>query len=261
MTAKTITSINEEPRFWDSDDGKIKLAFITVTFEDGSQGSVACKPDNTENVIKILQGLKGKESEFQLEAKKDYNDIKQFKITGYPGKPGQQQDGQRPFGGGGGRQRHDPETNASIEAQVAAKIAGEIASANSFLSAETALKFTVEAIPVLAAAIRQAAAQKSESGSRPPDGPSPTPDSDDPPKSGGDEAEGEAPGASPSGQEDKEDLGWGTGPMTAKQKAKLNMLYGNAVTKAARAMFPEVSKVGDITETMAAALIEDKGQE
>lgn len=252
MTAKTITSVNEEPRHWTSDDKKISLAFITVTFGDGSQGSVACKPDNTENVIKILQGLRGKESEFDLEAKEDYNGIPQFKVKGYPGKPGQQ-DGQRPFGGGGGRpsgSRHDPETNASIEAQVAAKIAGEMAVSDRTVG--DPLEFVIDAIPRITQAIRQAAQGKSESGSRPPDGPSPTPDSD--------KAEGEAPGASPSGQEDKEDLGWGTGPMTAKQKARLNMLYGNAVTKAAREMFPEVTKVGDITETMAAALIEDKEQ-
>lgn len=251
---KTITQVGTEPRIWEGGQYG-PLAFIKVTFDDESQGDVACKPDNAENVIGILNGLKGKESDFQLEAKDDYQGIKQFKITGYPGKPGQQQDGQRPFGGGTSRQRHDPETNASIEAQVAAKIAGEMAVSDRTVG--DPLEFVIDAIPRITQAIRQAAQGKSESGSRPPDGPSPTPDSD--------KAEGEAPGASPSGQETvesvKDDLGWGTGPMTAKQKAKLNMLYGNAVTKAARAMFPEVTKVGDITETMAAALIEDKGQE
>lgn len=259
---KTITSVNEEPRHWTSDDGKISLAFLTVTFGDGSQGSIACKPENAENVTKILNGLKGKEADFQLEAKPDYNGTKQWKVTGYPGKPGSQDGQNRGFPPPGPRQRHDPLTNASIEAQVAAKIAGEMAvsliASSKPLNADP-VSFVAHAIPRITAAIRQAArGEKSESTGAPSSGgPLPPPDSDDPPKGG--EAEGVAPGVTPSGQ----DLGWGTGPMTAKQKAKLNTLYEgkpSRVLVAARAMFPEVQKVADLSEDQAAALIEDKEQ-
>lgn len=267
MTKMTITQVSDEPRIWEGGQYG-PLAFIKVTFEDGSQGDVACKPDNAENVIGILNGLKGKESDFQLEAKADYQGIKQWKIKDYPGKPGQQSGGGSGGGFKGGGQRHDPQTNASIEAQVAAKIAGEMALgmlANKTLADNDPVAFIAEATPKIAAAIRLAANGSQESGPAQSSqgGPLPTtPGPDNPPKPGGDEPEGEAP-ASPDGQDevptaDGPDLGWGTGPMTAKQKAILNRLYGNTVTKAAHAMFPEVTKVGDINETMAAALIEDK---
>jgi hypothetical protein len=256
---KTIMSVNTEPRIWDK--GKHgPLAFIEVTFADGDQGSVACKPENAERVIGILEGLERKEFDFGLEAKDDYNGIKQWKVTGYPGKPGQQDgDGSAKSSGGGGfagRRQSSPEDRSSIEAQVAAKIAGEIAVAlinqPDFdpTGGTGPVGVVLDAIPQIAQAIRSAANGDSGSGSRPSGGPLPPP--------GSDEAEGGTPPASPSG------LGWDetASQSIEKLKARATVLYGSAgaVMVAAKKMFPEVKKAADIDATMYEVLIEDKEQ-
>jgi hypothetical protein len=132
---KTISQVATEPRIWEGSQYG-PLAFVKVTFTDSSQGDVACKPENAEKVIGILEGLKGQEHEFGLEAKDDYEGIAQFKIKDYPGKPGQQQGG---GGGGGGFRSKSPEEQSSIRRQTALKSAAWVAAAAGVTSPEATI--------------------------------------------------------------------------------------------------------------------------
>src|SRR5205085_1302271 len=78
------------------------------TFADGSDGSVIVNPKNADAARAAMEKLIGTEADFDLEPKPDYNARKQWKIKGYPAKPG---------GGGFGKQWKD--NSPSIEAQNA----------------------------------------------------------------------------------------------------------------------------------------------
>lgn len=89
----TIRSVSPKPRVWDGPKGT--LHFISVVFEDGSQGDYGAKPETSGQHIEALQALIGKPGDFELEPKPDYEGQKQFKIKGYPGQT---------VGKGGGKQ-------------------------------------------------------------------------------------------------------------------------------------------------------------
>jgi virulence-associated protein VagC len=97
------------------------LAGIDVTFADGSDGSLVVKPANKEAAHAALEGLKDKEAEFDLEPKPARNGRDQWKIKGYPGKPG--------GGGFGGGGRQYVDNSPSIEAQNAVNNAVKLAAA------------------------------------------------------------------------------------------------------------------------------------
>jgi virulence-associated protein VagC len=94
------------------------LVGIDVTFADSSDGSLVVKPANKEAAHAALEGLKDKEAEFDLEAKPARNGRDQWKIKGYPGKPG--------GGGFGGGGRQYVDNSPSIEAQNAVNNAVKI---------------------------------------------------------------------------------------------------------------------------------------
>jgi hypothetical protein len=249
VTTKTITQVVDEPRKWKGQHGD--MFTLSVTFEDGDLGDVNTnKAERVVEIVSALKALVGKPSEFELQdgGKWPSGDQKPWRIKDYPGKPGGSwQGGSAPSGGG---RKSSPEDRSSIEAQVAAKIAGEVAvqTVGQEGSWQEVIDHLVEAVPRIAQAIRSAA-QDSGSESRPSGGPLST--------SGPDEAEGDAP-ASPSGWS-AEDLG---GQSLEKLKGRATVVYGSAgaVMKAARQMFPDVRKVADIDATMYEVLIEDKEQ-
>lgn len=91
-----IQRVYPKPRLWDGQYGP--SAAVKVLFTDGSEGDYLTKPDKAESIIAQLTELVGKEGEFEVEERPDYNGVKQWKLKSWPGKP---QAGQ---GGGGGRQ-------------------------------------------------------------------------------------------------------------------------------------------------------------
>lgn len=93
MAEKTILKVRDATRSWDGGQGTVE--FITIIFDDDSEGSVGSKPENVQKHKDALNALVGKPTDFGLEAKADFQGTKQWKITAYPGKPGGQ-------GGGGG---------------------------------------------------------------------------------------------------------------------------------------------------------------
>lgn len=103
---KTIKIVQPPREFMFNDN---QLVGIDVTFTDGSDGSLVVKPANKDAAHAALAGLVDKDAEFDLEAKPMRNSREQWKIKGYPGKPGG-----GGFGGGGGR-----DNSPSIEAQNA----------------------------------------------------------------------------------------------------------------------------------------------
>lgn len=96
-----VEYVQPTPRSWTTADG-VELRFVAVNFADGSEGSLACTPGQVDDVKSSLQALVGQASEFELEAKPDYNGQKQWKIKGYPGKPSTGGGGGGARGGGGG---------------------------------------------------------------------------------------------------------------------------------------------------------------
>lgn len=92
----TIEKVFTNVRSWDGQYGP--SCAVKVLFTDESNGEYITKPDKAQEHIDRLQALVGKPSDFELEAKPDFNGMKQWKIKSYPGKP-QAQGG---FGGGGG---------------------------------------------------------------------------------------------------------------------------------------------------------------
>jgi len=159
MSTQTVIDVNEETREWTSDDGKLNLAFITITFEDGVEGSVACKPGNEEKVKDILKGLMDKPTDgWDLEEKAAFQGVPQAKVKQYPGKPQGQGGGGGGGGyGGGGPRVDDPATRASIEAQKAMGVAAALASnaiTAGVMDPVEALAFVGSSTPILAAVLR-----------------------------------------------------------------------------------------------------------
>lgn len=134
---KTI-KIVRPPNEWQSDKGL--RYFINVTFEDSSEGSLMCFPDNKDAAYEALKALVDKPSDFTLEARDKRNGTDQWKIKDYPGKPGKQ--------GGGGRQYVD--NSPSIEAQNALNNAVALVSRYTELyGLEDAIRLVREVAPQL----------------------------------------------------------------------------------------------------------------
>lgn len=88
----TISYVNPQPRKWKDD-----CWFISGAFVDHSGWSIAVKPQKYDEVLTALENLVDKPSDYELEAKHDYEGQKQWKLVSYPGKPEKQG-----FGGKGG---------------------------------------------------------------------------------------------------------------------------------------------------------------
>jgi hypothetical protein len=92
MTTQTIDYVNPLPRTWEGPNGTIE--FISGTFAGGDAWSLGCKPDNLTDRLRTFEDLVGVESDYELEAKDDYNGVPQWKLKSWPGKP--------VYGGSGG---------------------------------------------------------------------------------------------------------------------------------------------------------------
>lgn len=105
----TITSVFPNVREW---GGKFPDACsVGGLFDDGSQWEVATKIGSAaEKHIEALKALIGRECDFELEPKPDYQGQKQWKMKSYPGKP---QGGQG--GGGGGKGNWVPSYHQTAE--------------------------------------------------------------------------------------------------------------------------------------------------
>lgn len=118
MTTKTIEYVHPEIREWESADGK-KMWFVTVNFDDESQGSdIAFAKAQAEEIKQIFTDLKGVPTDFTLEANGEYQGIPKFKIKGYPGKPS------GGGGGGGGGRGGGGMTHAQAGLLAAASVVG-----------------------------------------------------------------------------------------------------------------------------------------
>lgn len=93
---KTIQTLSSEPKLWTAKDGSYTLAFIEGMFTDGSSFSYGAKPETFEKRLEELRALVGKEADYELEDKGQYQGTQQYKLRNYPGKPQP-----RNFGGGG----------------------------------------------------------------------------------------------------------------------------------------------------------------
>ena len=93
---KTIEYVQPSPRAWEK-DGELKGYFVTVNFDDNSEGSAFAAPSKVDEVVASLEALKDQPTEFDLKAKDPYNNVTQWGISGWPGKPA----GSGGSGGGG----------------------------------------------------------------------------------------------------------------------------------------------------------------
>jgi hypothetical protein len=86
MTQATITAVSEKPRPWgEKYPGSVS---VKIYFADGSEGEVGTKEQYAAGHIEALKKLLGKPSEFELEARGEYQGVPQFKVKNYEGKPG-----------------------------------------------------------------------------------------------------------------------------------------------------------------------------
>ena len=118
----TIESVNLQTREWEGKNGTV--VFISGAFADGSGWSVGVKPENKAARLAELEALIGKEGEFELSARDDYNGIKQWSVKAWPGKPAFTP-------GGGGRREMSPSERSEIRAEVALKAAVALFAPNS----------------------------------------------------------------------------------------------------------------------------------
>ena len=108
----TIKWVNPESRESHSEQYGTTV-WLSGTFEDGSEWSVGTKPENVASRTAELESLVGKEEEFELGARPEYNGRTQWKLMNWPGKPS----------GGGGKHQMSPSERAEIRAEVALKAA------------------------------------------------------------------------------------------------------------------------------------------
>lgn len=94
----TIAAVDSTTRTWEGPKGT--LAFVSGQFADGSGFSLGCKPENAPDRMSTLIELIGKEAEYELEAKPEYQGKAQWKLVSWPGKPAAQ--------GGGGKREYVP---------------------------------------------------------------------------------------------------------------------------------------------------------
>lgn len=119
MPSMTLAQVVDEPRTW---EGKFGLNHsIKVTFDDGRQGEINTKPENSPKVIAALKELIGKPGEFVVEDAGQFSNgnPKPLRVKDYPGKaqPGG-------FGGGGPRGK-SPQEQGQIARMSALKSAVE----------------------------------------------------------------------------------------------------------------------------------------
>lgn len=110
---KTIALVRPEPREVPRDDGSKGYA-ITVVFTDGEEGTRwANSPADVATEIERLKGLAGQDVDLNLTKPRDYQGVKQWTISGYPGAPDR---GRR--GGGGGMTNHQAALLAAASAST-----------------------------------------------------------------------------------------------------------------------------------------------
>lgn len=92
-----ISSVFPQARDWNSDKWP-DMVSVQGFFADGSQWDLGTKKGNLQQRIDTMKALVGKEGDFDLEDKGEYQGVKQYKLKSWPGKS-ESQGG----GGGGGR--------------------------------------------------------------------------------------------------------------------------------------------------------------
>lgn len=168
MTTVTIDSVREETRAWESDDGKVKLEYITLDAVRGENEiielSYGAQASMLDEYMGSLKALEGQTIDVDVEdTGRKYRDVPQLKLKSWPDKPRAQSGGNGSGGGGGGGRGGDWETaaerrvkNISIETQKAAGILATIATQDRFEHAEQALGFICNNVEILARAIHDA---------------------------------------------------------------------------------------------------------
>lgn len=170
---RTIQVVDPEPREWQSQDGQRHLFFIQGSFADGDTWSIGVQPQNLDRTLERFRSLVGLDADYVLEHKGVRDGRDEWKLTDYPGKPsgsipvpGSTGRSTARSGNGGGKPvaaggRDD--AGRSIEAQVAAKIAGDVLVA--FVAADklgatgnNVWEFVANGTAAIAAGIRAAAA-------------------------------------------------------------------------------------------------------
>ena len=138
----TVKTISDEVKEWTSPQGSV-IKFLAGTFANGDGWSKGCKPENIDKTRAEFTALIGKEGDYELEAKSDYQGTKQWKIKSYPGRPsfsGGQGGGGKTYTVAFNNTREGCQyTTASIQAQVALKCAVELCAAGKFADDETTL--------------------------------------------------------------------------------------------------------------------------
>lgn len=86
MDRRTIASVDDGYRPWDSDKYGT-FHYLEGMFTDGDKWSVGVKPENTEKTRAKLEGLVGMECDFVLQHRGVRNDVDEWKLVDYPGKP------------------------------------------------------------------------------------------------------------------------------------------------------------------------------
>jgi hypothetical protein len=97
---KTIDYVKPGTRTWTSPDGVV-LHFITVIFADGDEGGVGNTAENIEKIRASLEELVGKSESYEVTDNGEYNNVQQWKIRQWPGKPEGLGSGRKGGGGGG----------------------------------------------------------------------------------------------------------------------------------------------------------------
>lgn len=83
----TVESVFDEVREWQSDDGKIHLFYVHGAFDDGSEWDFGVQQQNVDKSVDRMEKLIGSSGWFELEDRGEYQDIQQYKVLNYPGKP------------------------------------------------------------------------------------------------------------------------------------------------------------------------------
>lgn len=96
MDRRTIASVNDGFNPWDGPRGTVH--YLEGYFTDGDKWSAGVKPENTEKARAKFNGLVGIEADFVLEHKGVFQDVDEWKLRDYPGKPA----GTIPYPGNGG---------------------------------------------------------------------------------------------------------------------------------------------------------------
>ena len=99
VVTATIMSVEDATKPYEGPNGLIH--FVQGMFADGSQWSTGVKPEYVETRKQAMKGLVGQTVEYEVEAKKDYQGRKQWKLLNWPGKPAGAFGGGRSGGSGG----------------------------------------------------------------------------------------------------------------------------------------------------------------